>query len=84
MDDDESLSKAERWARLRFSVVGPLLASPPPPGQLHDELERLASKHWLHPTKDEQAPGMQLIMSHSHTIGGAGAGQSNKVLRADI
>ena len=54
MDDDESLSKAERWARLRFSVVGPLLASPPPPGQLHDELERLASKHWLHPTKDEQ------------------------------
>ncbi|MHC4091870.1 MAG: transposase family protein [Planctomycetota bacterium] len=54
MDDDESLSIAERWARLRFSVVGPLLASPPPPGQLRAELERLAGKHWLHPTKDEQ------------------------------
>jgi hypothetical protein len=53
MDDDESLSKPERWARLRFSVVGPLLASPPPPGQLRGELERLASKHWQHPTKDE-------------------------------
>jgi len=53
MDDDESLSKAERWARLRFSVVGPLLASPPSPGQLRAELECLASKHWRHPTKDE-------------------------------
>jgi transposase InsO family protein len=54
MDDDESLSKAERWARLRFSVVGPLLASPPAAGQLRAELERLARKHWQHPTKDEQ------------------------------
>ena len=53
MDDDESLSKFERWARLRFSVVGPLLASPPPAGQLRAELERLARKHWRHPTKDE-------------------------------
>jgi transposase InsO family protein len=52
MDDDESLSKPERWARLRFAVVGPLLASPPPPGQLHAELEQLASRHWQHPTKD--------------------------------
>jgi len=54
MDDDESLSKAERWARLRFAVVGPLLASPPPPGQLRGELEQLASKHWQHPTRDER------------------------------
>jgi transposase InsO family protein len=54
MDDDESLSKAERWARLRFSVVGQLLASPPPQGQLCSELERLTSKHWWHPTKDKQ------------------------------
>lgn len=23
----------QRWARLRFAVVGPLLAAPPPPGQ---------------------------------------------------
>jgi len=53
MDDDESLSKAERWARLRFSVVGPLLASPPSSGQLRAELEQLARKHWRHPTKDE-------------------------------
>ena len=32
------------WARLRFAVVGPLLASPPPPGRLHTELERLAEQ----------------------------------------
>jgi transposase InsO family protein len=53
MDDDESVSGPERWARLRFAVVGSLLASPPPPGQLRAELEQLASKHWTHPTKDE-------------------------------
>jgi transposase InsO family protein len=53
MDDDESLSRPERWARLRFAVVSPLLASPPPRGELHTELERLASKHWQHPTQDE-------------------------------
>ena len=53
MDDDETLSKFERWARLRFSVVGPLLASPPPAGQLRAELEHLARKPWRHPTKDE-------------------------------
>ena len=39
-----------RWARLRFAVVGPLLASPPPPGQLRAELERLAAREWDHPS----------------------------------
>ena len=53
MDDDEGLSRPERWARLRFAVVGPLLASPPPPGQLRIELEQLARKLWRHPTKGE-------------------------------
>jgi putative transposase len=53
MDDSESLSRSERWARLRFSVVGSLLASPPPPGELRAELEKLARKHWQHPNKDE-------------------------------
>ena len=35
---------SERWARLRFAVVGPLLASPPPAGQLCTELGRLAER----------------------------------------
>jgi transposase InsO family protein len=39
----------ERWALLRFSVVGRLLASPPPRGALRDELERLAGRPWRHP-----------------------------------
>lgn len=51
MSDDEALSAHERWARLRFSVVGPLLSSPPAAGQLRSELARLARKTWRHPTK---------------------------------
>lgn len=43
----------ERWARLRFSVVAPLLASPPGRGELRDEIERLAEKTWRHPTTGE-------------------------------
>ena len=30
--------KRDRWARLRFSVIGPLMASPPEPGGLRDAL----------------------------------------------
>jgi transposase InsO family protein len=40
----------ERWARLRFSIIGPLLAAPPEHGQLTAELERLAQKKYRHPT----------------------------------
>jgi hypothetical protein len=39
----------ERWANLRFSVVGHLLAAPPARGELQRELERLAEKKWRHP-----------------------------------
>jgi transposase InsO family protein len=42
---------AGRWARLRFSIVGPLLAAPPGPGELATLLAGLAGKEWLHPTK---------------------------------
>jgi putative transposase len=49
MDDETVVGTHERWAHLRFSVVGLLLASPPPPGQLHAELERLAQMQWRHP-----------------------------------
>jgi transposase InsO family protein len=49
-DDKKKPSTHERWAHLRFSVVGPLLASPPAHGELQTELETLAAKSWLHPT----------------------------------
>ena len=39
----------QRWARLRFAVVGPLLAAPPPAGQLQQTLRELSQRHWLHP-----------------------------------
>ena len=39
----------ERWAHLRFSVVGPLLASPPTQGQLRGRLRALADQAWRHP-----------------------------------
>lgn len=39
----------QRWATLRFSVVGALLAAPPRWGELGEELDKLAQKQWLHP-----------------------------------
>ncbi len=39
----------ERWARLRFSVVGQLLAAPPKRGDLQRELKALAARTWRHP-----------------------------------
>ena len=42
--------KRDRWARLRFSIIGPLLAAPPGPGELHATLTTLAAKTWRHPT----------------------------------
>ena len=41
--------KRDRWARLRFSIIGPLLAAPPAPGDLISALTVLAAKSWRHP-----------------------------------
>ena len=43
----------ERWAHLRFSVIGQLLAAPPPKGELKAALRALAERTWLHPTTGE-------------------------------
>ena len=42
-------STATRWARFRFSVIGSLLAAPPPRGELQAALALLAEKLWTHP-----------------------------------
>lgn len=42
-----------RWARLRFSIIGPLLAAPPEHGELRALLEGLAAKPYQHPTTGE-------------------------------
>jgi putative transposase len=44
-----------RWAHFRFSVIGPLLAAPPRPGELKHALEALAEREWLHPGTGEPA-----------------------------
>ena len=39
----------DRWARLRFSIIGPLFAAPPQPGALQAALAALAERDWRHP-----------------------------------
>jgi len=39
----------DRWARLRFSIIGPLMAAPPAAGELLSALRALAAKSWRHP-----------------------------------
>lgn len=53
MNDDTRRGTRELWARLRFSIIGPLLAAPPSQGELHDQLASLAAKSYRHPTTGE-------------------------------
>lgn len=53
MKDDSGVPKRMRWARLRFQIIGPLLASPPGPGGLQSRLVELAREPYLHPIKKE-------------------------------
>jgi putative transposase len=49
---DDAHRAPDRWARLRFAVVGRLLAVPPARGQLRRELTQLAETWWPHPTTE--------------------------------
>ena len=56
--------KRDRWALLRFSVIGTLMASPPEPGRLRDALLVLAAKTWRHPDSEAESflnPGQGII-----------------------
>jgi len=53
MSDDHHLSEHERWARLRFALVGPLLVAPPDSGELRAALQALAARTWRHPVSGE-------------------------------
>lgn len=55
MPEDEKTRTYQRWAHVRFSIIGPLLAAPPLRGELQAELERLAAKEWLHPVTGQPA-----------------------------
>ena len=43
----------ERWAHLRFSVIGQLLAAPPAKGELRAAIAALAARQWCHPDTGE-------------------------------
>ena len=50
MSLNDEAQKRDRWARLRFAIIGPLLAAPPTSrGELRQTLKGLAKKNWAHP-----------------------------------
>ena len=49
MNDFEADAGRDGWARLRFAIVGPLLAAPPAPGELYRALRALSATTWRHP-----------------------------------
>ena len=53
MSQDDDAPARLRWARLRFSIIGPLLASPPERGELAGRIIKLAETPWRHPTTGE-------------------------------
>lgn len=52
MSHDDTPARV-RWARLRFSIVGPLLASPAVSGELGEAIAELSRRPWRHPTTGE-------------------------------
>jgi hypothetical protein len=53
MSDETSTPARVRWARLRFQIIGQLLATPPESGELAARIAALAAKSWRHPSTDE-------------------------------
>lgn len=53
MPHDDDTPARVRWARLRFSIIGPLLAAPADDGDLKRRIEELAARSWRHPQTSE-------------------------------
>jgi putative transposase len=49
LSSGNDLPARDRWARLRFAIIGPLLAAPPATGDLRAALQALAGRTWRHP-----------------------------------
>jgi len=64
----------QRWARLRFAIVGPLLASPPAPGELQQALRALSQRHWC-------LYHRELVLHHQESPGSGGSAESTTSLR---
>jgi putative transposase len=66
----------DRWARLRFSIIGPLLAAPPPDGRTATALKSLAAKTWRHPLADlEMRFGVSTLERWYYAPGGLRPGR---------
>lgn len=52
-NEQENPSVHERWAHLRFAVIGQLLTAPPAKGALRAALRELAQRSWRHPVSGE-------------------------------
>jgi len=50
MSTDTNTPARVRWARLRFSIIGPLLSAPAEAGELGPRIAELAARPWRHPT----------------------------------
>jgi transposase InsO family protein len=53
MGNDTTTPARVRWARLRFSIIGPLLSSPAEAGDLAPRIAELAARPWRHPNTAE-------------------------------
>jgi putative transposase len=53
VNEPENASVHDRWAHLRFAVIGQLLAAPPAKGALRAALRELAQRTWRHPVTGE-------------------------------
>lgn len=53
MSTDTPAPARLRWARLRFTIISQLLASPPEPGELAARIAELAARPWRHPSKGD-------------------------------
>lgn len=49
MNTIDRCSQRDALARLRFSIIGPLMAAPPAPGALRGAVNALAARTWRHP-----------------------------------
>ena len=73
MAHDDGTARHDRWAHLRFAVVGTLLAAPPKKGELHEALTALAERSWQHPTHG-RANALRALNHRALVLSGGRAG----------
>ena len=83
-DDNEVLSSHERWALLRHSIIGPLLARPPERGDLANELANLANRQWPHPTRAGELKQFKMSTIEAWYYAARNAANPMRVLRNKV